>query len=64
MKRLRVSEAAEYTSVPEGTLRYWRSARVGPMSYKIGRTVFYDINELDDWIAEQKAASQVGGAVS
>lgn len=64
MKRLRVAEAAERSGVPQGTLRYWRATGVGPPSYKIGKSVFYDVDELDVWLDAQKSASlQVGGSV-
>lgn len=32
-----------------GTLRNWRSMRVGPPFVKIGKAVLYPIQELDDW---------------
>ncbi|RZN26324.1 helix-turn-helix domain-containing protein [Bradyrhizobium sp. Leo121] len=35
--------------VSEGTLRNWRSMRVGPSFLKIGKTVLYPLEELDRW---------------
>ena len=32
-----------------GTLRNWRSMRVGPPYVKIGKAVLYPIDELDAW---------------
>lgn len=32
-----------------GTLRNWRSMRVGPSFVKIGKAVLYPITELDAW---------------
>ena len=32
-----------------GTLRNWRSLRVGPAFLKIGKSVLYPANELDVW---------------
>lgn len=33
----------------EGTLRNWRSIRIGPSFIKIGKAVLYPIHELDRW---------------
>ena len=35
--------------VSEGTLRNWRSIRVGPSFIKIGRAILYPLEELDRW---------------
>ncbi|MEH3046609.1 MAG: helix-turn-helix domain-containing protein [Sphingomonas adhaesiva] len=32
-----------------GTLRNWRSARVGPGFVKIGKAVLYPVDQLDAW---------------
>lgn len=32
-----------------GTLRNWRSMRIGPPFVKIGKAVLYPISELDAW---------------
>lgn len=32
-----------------GTLRNWRSMRLGPSFVKIGKSVLYPIDELDAW---------------
>lgn len=59
--RLSTAEASDYTRIPGSTLRYWRHNRTGPASYSIGARVFYDITDLDAWIAAQKAATVPGG---
>ena len=59
--RLRTAEAAKYTDRPEATLRWLRATDKGPRSYKLGRTVFYDIADLDAWIAAEKASTARGG---
>lgn len=59
--KLSTPQASEYLSVPESTLRYWRHVGVGPLSYVLGRKVFYDLSDLDDWVAAQKAATVRGG---
>jgi hypothetical protein len=35
--------------VSEGTLRNWRSKRIGPSFIKTGKAVLYPVNELDRW---------------
>jgi hypothetical protein len=32
-----------------GTLRNWRSMRIGPTFVKIGKAVLYPVEELDAW---------------
>jgi hypothetical protein len=60
--RLRTKDAAEYLGgVSEDTLRYWRYAGTGPRSYRLGRRCYYDMADLNAWIAEQKSATQRGG---
>ncbi|BBZ77467.1 hypothetical protein MANY_28040 [Mycolicibacterium anyangense] len=60
--RLRTKAAAEYLGgVPEDTLRYWRYAGTGPCSYRLGRRCYYDLADLDSWIAAQKVTTQRGG---
>lgn len=36
-------------SVSVGTLRNWRSMKIGPSFVKIGKAVLYRIDELDAW---------------
>lgn len=35
--------------VTVGTLRNWRSMRVGPAFVKIGKGILYPVDELDAW---------------
>ena len=35
--------------ISDGTLRNWRSMRVGPSFLKIGKAVLYPLEELDRW---------------
>ncbi len=35
--------------VSEGTLRNWRAQRVGPPFIKIGKSVLYPVQGLDEW---------------
>ncbi len=35
--------------ISEGTLRNWRSMRVGPSFLKLGKAVLYPLDELNRW---------------
>lgn len=35
--------------ISEGTLRNWRSMRVGPSFLKLGKAVLYPLEELERW---------------
>lgn len=60
--RVGTKHAGEYLGgISEDTLRYWRYAGTGPRSYRLGRRCYYDLADLEAWIAEQKAATQRGG---
>ena len=60
--RLGTKDAATYLGgLSENTLRYWRYAGTGPRSFRLGRHTFYDVADLDAWVAEQKAATAIGG---
>ena len=39
-----------------GTLRNWRSMRVGPGFVKIGKAVLYPLAELDAWDEQNRVA--------
>ena len=48
---LTLNEVAERYrgQISEGTLRNWRSMRVGPSFLKVGKAVLYPLEELDRW---------------
>jgi hypothetical protein len=48
---LRVDEVVERYrgQISEGTLRNWRSIRIGPSFIKIGKAILYPLEELDRW---------------
>ncbi|MDO5683550.1 MAG: helix-turn-helix domain-containing protein [Propionibacteriaceae bacterium] len=52
-------EVADRLRTSVETLRYWRSIGKGPKSYKVGRRVLYDPDDLDLWLAQVK---ENGGA--
>jgi hypothetical protein len=37
------------SEVSEGTLRNWRSMRIGPSFVKIGKAILYPLEELHRW---------------
>jgi hypothetical protein len=37
------------SEVSEGTLRNWRSMRIGPSFIKIGKAILYPLDELHRW---------------
>jgi hypothetical protein len=39
-----------------GTLRNWRSMRVGPGFVKIGKSVLYPVTELDAWDEQNRVS--------
>lgn len=50
-KFLTTDEVAERYrgEISVGTLRNWRAQRVGPPFMKIGKSVLYPVQALDDW---------------
>ena len=50
-KFLTADEVAERYrgEISVGTLRNWRSARIGPAFVKIGKAILYPVDELDAW---------------
>lgn len=60
---LTVEEVAQLLRTPPATLRYWRYLGTGPLSFKLGRRVFYRSVDIDRWLAEQQR-SAIGQAIS
>ncbi|MDO5533205.1 MAG: helix-turn-helix domain-containing protein [Propionibacteriaceae bacterium] len=50
---LTAAEVAAITKIPLGTLRYWRHARTGPRSFKLGGLTRYRRADVDAWLAAQ-----------
>ncbi|GAS88887.1 helix-turn-helix transcriptional regulator [Mycolicibacterium brisbanense] len=57
---LRTAQVSEQTGIPAPTLRWWRHRQEGPASFKLGRTVVYDADDLAAWIESQKARTTRG----
>lgn len=53
--------AAQLRRSPE-TVRYWRHIGYGPPSFKLGRRVLYDTDELTAWIADERRKQSRGPA--
>ena len=58
VKFLTPEEVAERyrREISVGTLRNWRSMRIGPGFVKIGRAILYPITELDAWDEQNRVA--------
>ena len=52
----RVADVAAYLGIPVNTLYQWRYLGTGPRSYKVGRWVRYDPDEVRKWLGEHAAA--------
>jgi hypothetical protein len=48
-------EAADFLHLTEGTLEVWRSTKRYALAYhKIGGRVYYDIDDLIEWLRSRK----------
>jgi hypothetical protein len=50
-------QVAEHTRQSDSKYEKMRVTGEGPPFYKAGKTVLYDLNEVDDWIAAQRHES-------
>lgn len=57
-KYLTTAEVAETLRTPVETVRYWRHVGKGPRSFKLGRRVLYDVDDLQAYVDQ---ARQGGG---
>jgi len=51
---LRIPEAADYIGMSISGLNNMRSQGGGPRYWKIGRLIYYEVKDLDDWIKPKK----------
>ncbi len=51
-------EVAEMLRAAPETVRYWRFMGTGPRSFKAGRRVLYERDDVEQWISEQKARDE------
>lgn len=56
-RKLRTAEAAEYTTVSESTLTKLRLTGGGPVFIKVGKSVLYDLADLDAWLNAHRRRS-------
>jgi excisionase family DNA binding protein len=54
------AEVAELLRTPPETLRFWRHRGKGPRSWKPGARVLYDRNDVEAWIAKERAKQSNG----
>jgi predicted DNA-binding transcriptional regulator AlpA len=55
--KMRTKEAARYSGSTESTLTKLRLTGGGPIYITIGRTVVYDPDDLDAWLASKRRKS-------
>ena len=48
---LRTREAAKYCGFSKSTLEKWRCYGSGPRFIRRGKSIFYGVADLDDWLA-------------
>lgn len=58
-KFLTTDELAALVRTSPATCRWWRHVGVGPRSFKVGRRVLYDRNDVEAWIQEARASEGV-----
>lgn len=51
-------ELADLLRVPAETVRYWRHVGKGPRSFKIGRSVLYAREDVEQFIAASRAGAE------
>lgn len=63
-KYLTTAEVAEHLRTSVETVRYWRHIGKGPASFKVGRSVLYELADVEAFIedAKREAATLRGGA--
>ena len=57
---MRTAEAAKYLNLANGTLPSWRSRRFGPPFSKIGKTVLYRREDLDEFVRSMTVVPETG----
>ena len=52
-------ELSEMWGMPESTLRYWRSAEMGPPYVKLGGRIKYDLADVESYVRANKRTPSV-----
>lgn len=60
--KLRTDAAASHLGVSESWLEKSRVFGGGPVYFKVGRTVVYDIADLDAWLSDKRRTSTSAAA--
>ena len=60
-RKLRTADAAGYCGMAKSTLEKLRVTGGGPPYLKIGRTVVYNVADLDEWLATKRRSSTSDG---
>jgi excisionase family DNA binding protein len=55
---LTVHDLADYLDVPVATIYTWRYHRQGPPGFRVGRHLRFRWSDVEQWIADQLAASR------
>ncbi len=54
-KYLTTAEVADLCRTSPETVRFWRHVQRGPASFKVGRRVLYDADDVAAWLRKLKA---------
>jgi excisionase family DNA binding protein len=56
MAYMTTAELAELVRAPDSTVRYWRHCGKGPKSFRLGKRILYDVDEVRAWLKELEAS--------
>ncbi len=54
---LSIEELAEYLGVPVTTIYDWRVDGKGPCAIKVGRHIRFAVQDVQEWVAQQREAA-------
>ncbi len=54
-------EVADFLRTTPGTVRYWRHVGKGPASFKVGRRMLYAREDVEQFVAQARAAAPSPG---
>lgn len=57
---LTITEVSELLRIPQGTLRYWRHAGIGPRSVRFGRRVVYRSDDIKSYVKAETSRTGRG----
>jgi excisionase family DNA binding protein len=56
-------ELADLLNLPLGTVRAWRHRREGPLGFRCGKHVRYDLAEVLRWVEQQQDGERDGPSI-